>query len=111
MDALLAAHVKEGCGISNIVRLLCITKGTAISRIRRLASGIAPPEWLPEGGDYELDEVRTFIGSKANECYLSYAICRHTRKVVDFVGNGSKYLVSQSPRRNGLIINTGMATD
>jgi insertion element IS1 protein InsB len=84
-DARIVAHVKEGCGTWNIVRLLGIAKGTLTARIKRMALGIKSLAEFPEGGSYEMDELRTFVGSKCSECYVAYAMCRQTGEVVDFV--------------------------
>jgi insertion element IS1 protein InsB len=84
-DAQIVAHVKEGCGIWNIVRLLGIAKGTVISRIQRISKGIKPLEFTLEGCNYEVDEMHTFIGTKDVECYVTYALCRETKQVIDFV--------------------------
>lgn len=34
---------------------------------------------------YEIDELYTYIGNKSKPCYVTYAINRRTRKIVDFV--------------------------
>ena len=36
----IAAHIKEGCGIRSIARLLGISAGTVLSRIKRIADSI-----------------------------------------------------------------------
>jgi insertion element IS1 protein InsB len=84
-DSQIVSHVKEGCGIWNIARLLGIAKGTVITRINRIAQGVRPLEFKIANGTYEVDELHTFIGTKAMECYVSYALCRETGQVVDFV--------------------------
>jgi insertion element IS1 protein InsB len=90
MNARIVAHLKEGCGIWNMVRLLHISKSTVISRIKSIAAGIKPMASLPRGGIYEVDELHTFVGCKRNDCYVSYAMCRATR----CVGKGSIHLVA-----------------
>jgi insertion element IS1 protein InsB len=108
MEPLVAAYVKEGCGINNIARLMGISKVTVIKLIRSVAAAIGPPSAIPDNGSYEMDELHTFIGSKARECYVIYAICRNTRKVVDFIvgrrtkqnlGRLTKKLLDLSPNR------------
>lgn len=84
-NAEIVSHVKEGCGVWNISRLLQISKTTVIARIKQIALGIKPVAPASEGGRYEVDELHTFIGSKQGECYVSYALCRETKQVVDFV--------------------------
>ena len=78
INATVVAHVKEGCGIWNTARLMGIAKGTVIARIKRIAKGIKPVDGFPDGCSYEVDELHTFVGSKQNECYVSYALCRET---------------------------------
>jgi insertion element IS1 protein InsB len=87
-DTEIANHVKDGCGIWNISRLLRISKTTVIERIKRIAADIQAEASFPKNGSYEVDELHTFVGCKANECYVSYAICKVTRIVVDFVVGG-----------------------
>lgn len=90
-DGGIVSHVKEGCGIWNIARLLGIAKGTVIAKIKLIAKAIKPPEAEATNGTYEVDELHTFVGSKQNECYVSYALCRETKQVVGFVtGTRSK---------------------
>ena len=96
MDKLIIAHVKEGCGIMNTARLLGVAKGTVLSRIRAIAAEIEPPKILEKGLFYEVDELYTFAGSKANPLYICYAIERKTRQVVDFtVGARTKENLQQ----------------
>src|SRR5690606_14726568 len=35
--------------------------------------------------EYEIDELRTFVGSKKKECWVCYAINRKTKQVIDFI--------------------------
>jgi insertion element IS1 protein InsB len=87
-DQEIIAHVKEGSGIWNIARLLRISKTTVLAKIKRIALEIKSNGQFPKVGSYEVDELHTFIGSKATDCYVSYAMCKATRKVVDFVVGG-----------------------
>jgi transposase-like protein len=77
-DKQIVTHVKEGCGIWNIARLLHISKTTVLARIKRIAVGIKPEAVVDAGGTYEVDELHTFIGNKQAECYVSFALCRIT---------------------------------
>jgi len=43
INASIAAHVKEGCGIRSIARLLNIFAGTMLSRIKSIAGRIKKP--------------------------------------------------------------------
>ncbi len=43
------------------------------------------------GQEYEVDELRTFVGNKKNECWVMYAINKTTKQVIDFaVGRRTK---------------------
>jgi insertion element IS1 protein InsB len=87
-DGSIISHVKEGNGIWNVARLLHISKATVLARKKRIARGIEAVASFPKDGIYEVDELHTFIGNKTNECYISYAICKATRQVVDYVVGG-----------------------
>ncbi len=50
----IAAHVKEGCGIRSIGRLLNISAGTVRSRIKNIASQVQKPI-ISMGRIYEVD--------------------------------------------------------
>jgi hypothetical protein len=71
-------------GIRSIGWLLNISKSTVIRRIRKISATITPLLLFKPKLIYEMDEVHTFIGSKAKECWIAYAIERLTGKVVDF---------------------------
>jgi len=81
----------EGCGISNIARLLEISKSSVQRLIERIAAYIRVPLPSEYGQSYEIDELRTFVGSKKNELWLIYAINRKSKQIVDFcVGRRTK---------------------
>ncbi|HWR32010.1 MAG TPA: IS1 family transposase [Chitinophagaceae bacterium] len=103
---------KEGMGISSISRYLCIAKTTVRRRILLISVKLQSPE--PELSEinqvYEVDEMQTFIKRNHPSCYtyITYAINRVTKKVIDFVvGSRSKEVIGQiickllslSPRR------------
>lgn len=51
------------------------------------------------GQECEIDELRTYIGSKTNECWICYAINRKTKQVVDFtVGRRTKENIAKVVR-------------
>ena len=58
-NAEIAAHVKEGCGIRGIARLLHISATTVISRIQKIAENIKKPA-ITAGRIYEVDELKTY---------------------------------------------------
>jgi len=83
MDADIAAHIREGCGIRSIARLLGIGPATVVRRIRRIADRIAPPI-SDKGLEYEIDELCTYIGSRTNVQWIIYALERTTKMVAAF---------------------------
>jgi len=81
----------EGCGISNIARLLEISKSSVQRVIERIAATIKMPQLRECGQSYEVDELRTFVGNKGNELWLIYAINRTSKQIVSFcVGHRTK---------------------
>jgi insertion element IS1 protein InsB len=86
----IAAHVKEGCGIRSIARLLHISANTVLKRIKIIADAIKKPA-IVMGRAYEVDELRTYIGNKDKECWVIYALDKESGKVVDLkIGNRNK---------------------
>ncbi len=85
------AHVKEGCGIRSIGRLLTISATSVIAVIRREAAKVTTPENLPLGGEYQVDELHTFVGKKENQTWVCYALRKDSKEVVSLsVGSRSK---------------------
>ncbi len=81
----------EGCGISSISRLLEISKSSTQRLIERIASMLKPPDICETGESYEIDELRTYCGSKKKECWIMYAINKISGAVIDFcVGRRTK---------------------
>jgi insertion element IS1 protein InsB len=74
----------EGVGIRCVGLVLRIAAGTVLARIGRMAQAIERPPILPDHDKFEVDELWTYIGRKANEHWVAYALDKH-RKVVDFV--------------------------
>ena len=69
---------KEGCGISNISRVLEITKSSVQRVITRIASKIQISIYFESNQSYEIDELRTYCGNKKNECWIMYTINKTT---------------------------------
>jgi len=81
----------EGCGISNIARLLKISKSSVQRVIERIATNLQMPQPNESGQSYEIDELRTFCANKKNELWLIYAINRKSKRIIDFfVGRRTK---------------------
>jgi insertion element IS1 protein InsB len=80
----IASLTREGCGIRSIARLLQISRSTVMRRIRAIARSLVRPFPLLKGKEYQLDEMRTFIGTKKRLYWIVYAIEKTTKQVVDF---------------------------
>lgn len=78
----IVSFIKEGCGIRSIARLLCISSTTVIRCIGIIAGAIQKPS-IETGRMYEVDELRTFIGNKRNECWVIYALDKMSGQVAD----------------------------
>nr|WP_188619937.1 IS1 family transposase [Flavobacterium suaedae] len=90
-NTLIKSLLKEGCGIRSISRILEISKKTVLSRMLTISNQIKPINFTKLGCKFEIDELWSFIGSKANVTWITYAIERATKNVVAFfVGNKSK---------------------
>lgn len=76
-------YLKESVSIRGIARLLQISTTTVLKRILGLAEQITPPS-IQANEVYEVDEIRTFIGSKKNQLWIAYALKREDRSVVSF---------------------------
>lgn len=95
-DRRLGLHLMEGLSIRSIARLLGISTITVISRIKLIARKTKRPFNLVSGKEYEIDEMATYIGNKKRRIWITYAIRKDTREVVDFVvGSRSKRTMSR----------------
>jgi insertion element IS1 protein InsB len=89
-NSFIVTLLKEGLGIRSIARVLKIAVGTVIKRIKLIAAGVKLPV-ISTGRVYEVDELRTYIGNKARECWVTYALDKENRNVVTFkVGRRTK---------------------
>ena|SRR5665213_2929231 len=87
-DEIIKRFIAEGVGLRSMSRLLRISCTTIIKRIRAIAKDISPPPLFKANQVYEVDEMHTFIFSKVRECWITYAIERTTKQVVDFRTGG-----------------------
>ena len=88
--------LKESVGITATSRLLSISKTTVIKRLKMMAALVVKPDIVESHNYYELDEMRVVVGNKLNEAWITYAINRSTKQVVDFVvGRRTKRNLSQ----------------
>ena len=87
----LKSLLKEGSGIRSIARVLNISKNTVLSRILKISSQIATPQFDKPNCKYEIDEMWSFIGNKRNTGWITYTIERESKQVIDFhVGRKTK---------------------
>ena len=83
--------VCESVSIRGIARVLEISVGTVLHRIRQVGKRICKPAIVLNQTELEVDELHTFIGRKGNEYWLAYALNKENGQVVDFVlGRRSK---------------------
>lgn len=87
-DLSITKLVKEGVGIRGISRLLCISPTTVISRIKSISMKIKRPFALLMNKEYEIDELCTYVKWKGRRVWVTYAIQRDTKNVVDFIVGG-----------------------
>jgi IS1 family transposase/transposase-like protein len=78
-------YLKEGVGIRATSRLLNISKTTVIRKIKLMASKTNIPIINEKHQYYELDEMRVVVGYKRKEAWITYAINRHTKKIINFI--------------------------
>ncbi|HVD97384.1 MAG TPA: IS1 family transposase [Cytophagaceae bacterium] len=75
----------ESCSIRSISRILKVSTTKVIKTIRELwKSYKREKRVILFGREYELDEMRTFVGNKQKKYWIVYAIDRATKEVVDF---------------------------
>lgn len=74
-----------GVSISGISKFTGISKSHIINLIKEIAQKITIHLPNEVGQEYEMDELRSFIKHKSNLSYLTYAINKQSRQVIDFV--------------------------
>lgn len=90
-NTLIKSMLKEGCGILSISRIIGISKNTVLSRMLKVSKQIKAPYFNKLGCKFEVDEMWTFIKRKEDFTWITYAIERETKHVVDFfVGRKTK---------------------
>jgi insertion element IS1 protein InsB len=90
-DDAICQLICEGVSVRGAARVLNIAVGTVLSRIRLIGKRIRKPAIVLDQREFEVDELRTFIGRKGNEYWLAYALNKESGEVVDFVvGKRSK---------------------
>ncbi len=76
----------NSCGITDIARVLHISKNTVNRRILRMAAQIKTPVYSESFQSYEMDELCTKVLGK--QCWVNFAINRRTKQVINFVVGG-----------------------
>lgn len=95
-NAKIKVLLKEGCGVRSIGRILGISKNTVLSRLLHIAATIKKPIFAKPGGQFQMDELWSYVGKKTNSTWLIYAIERHSGTVIDFtVGNRSSVQIAE----------------
>lgn len=90
-NSFIISLLKEGCGIRSITRVLKISKKTVLTRMLKIAKEIKVPYFGKLGCKFEVDEMWTFIKRKEDFTWITYAIERETKHVIDFfVGRKTK---------------------
>lgn len=90
-NTLIKSLLKEGCGIRSISRIINISSKTVLSRMLKISNQIKAPYFNKLGCKFEVDEMWTFIKRKEDFTWLTYAIERETKSVIDFfVGRKTK---------------------
>lgn len=73
----------NSCGITDISRVLRISKNTVIKRVLKISGQIQKPPIHEIFQTYEMDELYTKVNGK--QYWVSYAINRKTKQVINYV--------------------------
>ncbi len=95
-DTSIVTLVKEGCGIRSMARILKVSPTTVMSRIKSISNSICRPFPIINGKEYEIDELSTYLGNKKKRIWVTYALRKDTREIIDFtVGSRSITVMSK----------------
>lgn len=83
MNRTISEYIKEGVGIRGIARLLEISTTTLIRRIVSISKNITAPH-VTANIEYEVDEIKTFVGRKKDHIRVVYALNCADKSVVCF---------------------------
>lgn len=104
--------LKEGCGVRSISRVLKISKDTVLSRMLKISKQIKIPYFNKFGCKFEIDEIWSFIGNKKNVTWITYALERETKSIIDFyIGRKSKETIRPLINKVLLLNPTRIYTD
>jgi insertion element IS1 protein InsB len=88
---LVGAWNNEGAGVSSMSRVLKMSKSSVLRKLVLVEQQTKKPNIDETNQEYEIDEMRTYIGNTENECWIMYALNKVTRDVIDFaVGRRTK---------------------
>ncbi|HEY1054291.1 MAG TPA: IS1 family transposase, partial [Emticicia sp.] len=99
LNAHITKLVNRSCGIRDIAYIKDISTTTVMRRILSIANKVTAPSSFPLFGDYEMDEMHTYIrkDNRKTETYIAYAINKQTKQVVNFtVGSRSAETLAQT---------------
>nr|WP_321232907.1 IS1 family transposase [uncultured Psychroserpens sp.] len=102
-NELIKILLKEGCGVRSISRIINISTKTVLSRMLKISKTIKSPYFQKLGCKFEVDELWSFIGNKDNATWITYAIERQTKTVIDFIV-GRKTSENIKPLINKLLL-------
>ena len=83
-NAFIVSLLKEGCGVRGISRILNISKNTVLSRMLKISNQIKVPYFNKFGCKFEVDEMWAFIKRKEDFTWITYALERETKSIIDF---------------------------
>ncbi len=75
----------NGSGIRDITRVLKVSINTVLKVIREQARITPEPVPPPRLADVELDEMWSFVESKANQAWLWYAFAPKTKQIIGYL--------------------------
>ena len=84
-DEQIKVLTKESCGIRSTARILSISPTTVIRRIKKIGSSLESPYLISKGGNYQVDELFTFIENKTNRICIAYSLEFETGNVMNLV--------------------------
>jgi len=95
--------LKESFSVRGISRILNISCGTVLSRMLKISKQIKIPYFNKLGCKFEVDELWSFIGNKNNVTWITYALERDTRSIIDFFV-GRKTIENIKPLINKILL-------
>jgi IS1 family transposase/transposase-like protein len=102
--AMIPKLVCNSVGIRGIARVLDIAVNTTVKLIKKIADSITKPPIPINRKSFEIDELRTFIGTKENQYWVAYILCSETKEVIDFIAG------KRSKRTLRMVVNTALCS-